>query len=222
MVLSQRQSRPQALLPQLDIARILGMAGAIAINATALMLLMVPIAAPPLPVEVEEPTVQPIFVAPEPIVIPQPPPPIPVQQPVRSERRQDTTPVPLPQVADPPVLVEDGELPPPQVTETVIDPPPMSNPLPNARLQYASAPAPAYPRDAMSKGLEGTVVLKVLVDVDGTPISVEIERSSGHFKLDDAAKRQVLRKWKFKPAIVDGRATQVYGIIPVSFSLTRE
>ena len=69
-------------------------------------------------------------------------------------------------------------------------------------------------------GKEGTVVLKVLVDVDGKPLSVEIERSSGHRKLDDAARRQVLRKWMFRPAIRDGQALQVYGIVPVSFSLS--
>jgi periplasmic protein TonB len=64
------------------------------------------------------------------------------------------------------------------------------------------------------------VVLKVLVDVDGKPLSVEIERSSGNRKLDDTARRQVLRKWMFRPAIRDGVAVQVYGLVPVNFTLS--
>ena len=71
----------------------------------------------------------------------------------------------------------------------------------------------------MLDGIEGTVLLKVLVDVDGKPLSVEIERSSGNRRLDDAARRQVLRKWMFRPAIRDGQAIQVFGMVPVSFSL---
>jgi protein TonB len=66
------------------------------------------------------------------------------------------------------------------------------------------------------------VYLKVLVGVDGKPLSVEIHRSSGHRKLDDAAKRQVLKRWKFKPAMHNGQAIQVYGIVPVDFSLSRQ
>ena len=106
--------------------------------------------------------------------------------------------------------------------ESKIDPPPPTGPLTTESLQYALAPPPSYPREALMAGAEGTVVLKVLVDVDGTPLEVEIQRSSGNRRLDDAAKRQVLRKWKFRPAIRDGRAIQVYGLVPVNFTLSRQ
>jgi protein TonB len=71
----------------------------------------------------------------------------------------------------------------------------------------------------MSTGQQGTVLLRVLVDVDGMPLDVEIKRSSGFARLDNAARQQVLKKWKFRPAIRDGQAIQVYGIVPVTFRL---
>jgi periplasmic protein TonB len=132
---------------------------------------------------------------------------------------------PVPQPAyDQDVIVPDGT---DYVPPTLADPMPdlgptlpNPDPLPSTRLEYASAPAPTYPREALLNGIQGTVVLKVLVDVDGKPLSVEIERSSGNRRLDDAARRQVLRKWMFRPAIRDGQAVQVYGIVPVNFTLS--
>jgi protein TonB len=66
---------------------------------------------------------------------------------------------------------------------------------------------------------EGTVMLRVLVDVDGGPLEVTIEVSSGNRELDRAARAQVLKSWKFQPAMQDGRAVQAYGRVPVNFSL---
>ena len=130
-------------------------------------------------------------------------------------------PQPMP---DQEVIVPDGtDYAPPTLADPMPDIGPAlpnPDPLPSTRLEYASAPAPTYPREALLNGIQGTVVLKVLVDVDGKPLSVEIERSSGNRRLDDAARRQVLRKWMFRPAIRDGRAVQVYGIVPVNFTLS--
>jgi protein TonB len=206
-------------------SRVLGMAGAIALNIAALMLLLVPMSAPIAVAKEEAPIFQLDLPKPKP---PEPPPvqkvspPKPHPQPVPSLQR------PLPAVVPPPpVLFETAtemSLPPPTNVGTEvakIDVPPVG-PLASEHLQYADAPAPSYPREALMAGIEGTVVLKVLVDVDGTPLSVDIERSSGNRRLDDAAKRQVLRKWKFRPAIRDGQAIQVYGLVPVSFSLSRQ
>lgn len=229
MVLIQRHSNAHGLhdaIARIQPARVLGIAGAITLNATALMLLLVPVSAPTAIQQIQEKIPIYIIEAKEPPPIQ--PPVIPVQQPVRNTTtptqpiRTQTPPQTIAQTEEP--VVDGG-------TEYVptADPlpdtgpigPPDPGPQPSTRLEYASAPAPSYPPDAMARELEGTVTLKVLVDVDGSPLSVEIERSSGHRKLDDAARRQVLRKWKFKPAIKDGQAIQVYGIVPVSFTLTR-
>jgi protein TonB len=66
---------------------------------------------------------------------------------------------------------------------------------------------------------EGTVLLEVLVDVDGRPLRVDVRRSSGHRQLDDAAREQVLARWRFRPAMRDGRAIQAIGLVPVNFML---
>jgi protein TonB len=92
-------------------------------------------------------------------------------------------------------------------------------PLAGAHLEYETAPAPAYPVTAIREALTGTVTLRVLVDVDGRPIDVQIERSSGHRVLDAAARKQVLAKWRFKPAMQDGQRVQAIGLIPVEFNL---
>lgn len=206
-------------------ARIAGMAGAIALNIAALMLLLVPVSAP---IEIAKEEV-PVFTLdipkpkpPEPPPIQKVEPPKPHPQPVQPIQRQQPTVVP-----PPPMVFETASevgLPPPANTGdeiAKIDPPPATGPLTTESLQYALAPPPTYPREALMAGAEGTVVLKVLVDVDGTPLEVEIQRSSGNRRLDDAAKRQVLRKWKFRPAMREGRAIQVYGLVPVNFSLER-
>ncbi len=232
MVLSQHHasmpsSHSQTPYFNLDAGRIAGMAAAMTINIAALMLLLVPVSAPA-PMAQIETEIEQIWVDPK---KPEPTPPPPEE--VEIVQRTTTTPQPqivkqppLPQITESQeIVVPNGTefALPQQTTETAVEEtvgPPNIEPQPTTALEYASAPAPAYPRDAIMNGLQGTVYLKVLVGVDGIPLSVEIQRSSGHRKLDDAAKRQVLRKWKFKPAIKDGRAIEVYGIVPVDFSLS--
>lgn len=229
MVLSQRHSHAQAgglqqAISRIEPTRVLGIAGAIALNLTALMLLMVPVSSPLPAIEAKDDV----------WYLPAPPKPKPVEpeqvqvvrpQPIRDPMPKTVTPPTQTQVVPQDVIVPDGS----EYVEPVETPakpeigptlPSNPDPLPSTRLEYASAPAPTYPREALMGGIEGTVVLKVLVDVDGKPISVEIERSSGNRRLDDAARRQVLRKWMFRPAIRDGQAVQVYGIVPVNFTLS--
>ncbi len=229
MVLTQRHPSAHGLhdaIARIQPARVLGIAGAITLNATALMLLLVPVSPPAMIAEMQE-KIEIQFIEAK-----QPPPPQPPVVEVKKQPVRTTTPTPpvrtQPQTqvqtqSEAPVVDGGTEYVPP--ADPVIDTgpigPPDIGPQPSTRLEYASAPAPAYPPEALARELEGTVMLKVLVDVDGSPLSVEIERSSGHRRLDDAARRQVLRKWKFRPAIKDGQAIQVYGIVPVSFTLTR-
>ena len=107
--------------------------------------------------------------------------------------------------------------------EGTADTTPASNgagpPLPGVTLEYADAPAPTYPRDALREGVEGVVMLQVLVDVDGRPLVVDIQRSSGDRRLDNAARKQVLQHWRFRAAMKDGRAVQAIGLVPIAFNL---
>lgn len=232
MVLSQRHSplpRAQTAPLSLDIGRIAGMAAAMTLNIAALMLLLVPVSAPMPTTRIDSETPPPVWVERK---KPQPKPDEPITvrvvQPTTRPKpeivRQPPTPQPVATQTD--IAVPEGneyvEPQPvgPQVDTTEVATP--TGPQAASSLEYALAPPPAYPRDALMDGLQGTVYLKVLVDVDGKPLSVEIQRSSGHRKLDDAAKRQVLKKWKFRPAMQNGQAIQVYGIVPVHFSLERQ
>ena len=86
-------------------------------------------------------------------------------------------------------------------------------------LQYAAAPPPAYPTAARRMHLEGTVLLEVLVDTNGRPLRVDVRQGSGHRQLDEAARDQVLARWRFQPAMRDGRAVQAIGLVPVTFTL---
>lgn len=88
-------------------------------------------------------------------------------------------------------------------------------------LAYIDAPIPDYPRIAMRKGWEGTVLLRVRVDARGRPVSVEVVRSSGHRVLDEAARRAVSTRWSFRPALRDGMPVEAVGTVPVAFSLGR-
>ncbi|HVQ33928.1 MAG TPA: energy transducer TonB, partial [Lysobacter sp.] len=45
---------------------------------------------------------------------------------------------------------------------------------------------PPYPPEAMRRRIEGTVLLRVLVDVDGRPLDAWVETSSGNRALDEA------------------------------------
>lgn len=89
----------------------------------------------------------------------------------------------------------------------------------NATIAYETATPPAYPAQALRAGIQGTVLLKVLVDPAGKPLQVMIERSSGSRVLDDAARRHVLAAWRFHPAIRDGHAIEAWAVVPVRFNL---
>lgn len=127
----------------------------------------------------------------------------------------------------PAVLVADGseaavapEVPAADTTQPVAgDIVDIAPPVQGVSLQYAAAPPPSYPAAARRMRFEGTVLLAVLVDTNGRPLRVEVRQSSGHRQLDDAARDQVLARWRFQPAMRAGRAIQAIGLVPVDFRL---
>lgn len=100
--------------------------------------------------------------------------------------------------------------------------PPPSAPAARTSASIASYAAtnrkPPYPRLSRSSGEQGTVVLKVLVQADGTVGALEIARSSGYPLLDQSATSTV-RTWRFNPATVDGRPVSEWYQIPIPFTL---
>ncbi len=210
-----------------DPARVLAIVMAIALHLLALLLLLIPVAtyrpdtAPATPRT--EPWVQKVQIVPP----PRPPETVPVTQPRTPLLLPQTLPRTVPRTPAPVIdaIVTEHALPASDTgatddTTTAIDTgPAIAAPLAVASLAYVRAPAPPYPRDALRAGAQGTVLLKVLVGTDGSPLEVAVERSSGNRSLDREAVRQVRQHWRFQPAMHDGRVVRAYGMVPIVFSL---
>jgi protein TonB len=67
---------------------------------------------------------------------------------------------------------------------------------------------------------EGTVILLILVGIDGSPKDVKVEKSSGYRELDRAAVEQVQRRWKFNPEVKNGKKVEGYARVPITFNLS--
>src|SRR5687767_10333315 len=74
-----------------------------------------------------------------------------------------------------------------------------------------------YPPEALDQGIEGRVVVSVLVAADGTVKEAKIVRSA-HPLLVDAAMAYV-KVMRFAPAVRNGTAVEVWHPIDVPFSL---
>lgn len=88
----------------------------------------------------------------------------------------------------------------------------------DARPGYDDNPLPSYPLAARRRGVEGTVSLRVSVDVAGHPRSVVVVASSGSDMLDETAQKAV-RNWRFTPARRGGVAVAADIIVPIRFQL---
>lgn len=108
--------------------------------------------------------------------------------------------------------------PPPMVTTTAIAEPGASVIAPPVveSVEYVRAPAPVYPSESSRRRERGTVLLRVLVDAMGRPAQVQLERSSGFSRLDDAARAAVQRAL-FRPYEVNGVAQPAQVLIPIEF-----
>ncbi|MCX7757811.1 MAG: energy transducer TonB [candidate division WOR-3 bacterium] len=84
--------------------------------------------------------------------------------------------------------------------------------------QPVNIPKPNYPELAKQAGIEGDVVVKALVDVDGRIIEVEIQKSSGNTSLDQAA-LEAARNAVFTPAKQRDQYVRVWVSIPFKFRL---
>ena len=76
--------------------------------------------------------------------------------------------------------------------------------------------APVYP--AAAKSMRTTGIVKVEVTVDETGEVAEVQKTSGPTLLQAAAK-DAIRKWKFKPFTRDGQPVKATGFVNFNFSL---
>lgn len=83
---------------------------------------------------------------------------------------------------------------------------------------YLDNPPPAYPTLSRRLGEDGRVLLRVFVTPDGRAREVRIERSSGHARLDRAA-REAVSRWRFVPAMRAEEPVAAWVLVPISFAL---
>lgn len=72
-----------------------------------------------------------------------------------------------------------------------------------------------YPDSAKKNKIEGTVVLKAIIDKNGNPVDVEVIKGIGH-GCDEAAVKAVL-KAKFKPGVLNLKPGTQIEIIPYRY-----
>ncbi|HEL2980405.1 TPA: TonB family protein [Stenotrophomonas maltophilia] len=205
--------------PHLDPARVAAWSAAIALHLLAFLLLLIPATYQALQVPRDKTTVRLI----EKITPPPTPPVLEEAEVVARVQPKPQAQHVTPPLSAPTATVEEAlgiALPaadpaPPQLAPSID----ASTPQDGAQLQYRSAPPPTYPVQALRNHEQGTVLLRVEVDNTGQPVVVSIERSSGSRSLDQAARQQVLRHWRFEPAQRDGMAVPAIGMVPVQFSL---
>jgi protein TonB len=77
---------------------------------------------------------------------------------------------------------------------------------------------PEYPEESRIAQEQGVVILRVEVTAAGEPASVSMLKSSGFFRLDQAARRAV-QHWKFHPGTTAGIPVPSEADVPVHFKL---
>jgi len=75
---------------------------------------------------------------------------------------------------------------------------------------------PDYPQEAKAAGREGMVVLKIVVQADGTVGKVDVMRGEEPFL---SAAIQAVKAWTYEPARYQGKPIAVYRIIQMPFRL---
>jgi protein TonB len=160
-----------------------------------------------------------------------------IKQPIETKIVEEAKPPPPPEAppppppklaAPPPPFIPPPEVqiavtPPPQATITAVTttpppapvaitpaPPPVAHtPVRMAPVIDAahSCPKPPYPMATRRNEETGTVTLKFLIGVDGQVLKSEVESTSGHARLDEAAKN-ALSQCRFKPGSIDGKPEQ--------------
>lgn len=172
-----------------------------------------------------KPVIQPPPPPPPPKVLEKPKPPVPKAVPLKPKPK--VKPKIVEKTVEPPPILQPAPVveskapvssqpappapaPKPPVEEKVTEP--------KAGASYLHNPAPEYPEAAMDRGLEGKVLMKVHVQPNGKPDTINVTKSSGHSMLDDAAVRTV-KQWSFVPAMRGKTPIAGWVTVPITFNL---
>ncbi|MDP1605285.1 MAG: energy transducer TonB [Rhodocyclaceae bacterium] len=178
-----------------------------------------------LPAALNELTVH-LIRPPEEVKPPKPPPsplpvekrPVPVQQPVQLAA-PEASPAPPSMIAVPPAPTFIAPLVPiAPIASPPAPPAPVQTVQPRFDADYLDNPKPSYPALSRRMGEEGRVVLRVHVRESGIPDEVQVHKSSGAQRLDQAA-QDTVRRWKFIPARRGTEAVAAWVLVPIVFTL---
>lgn len=76
--------------------------------------------------------------------------------------------------------------------------------------------SPEYPEEARARGVEGQVILKIVIAESGEVTRIEVLRGEEPFA---SAAIAAVRTWRYSPALVDGQPAPVFRIVKVPFRL---
>lgn len=142
----------------------------------------------------------------EPKVVEQAPPPVetppPAQQ--QAEAPKEETPPPVQQAPAQPT-VNEGDL--VALDADVIKP------------EVVSKVNPSYPPVAAAKKIEGTVILSILISENGSVVDTKVLRGAGGPAGLNEAAQAAVKKWKFRPAVKQGKRVKVWMTYPIVFKL---
>jgi protein TonB len=162
--------------------------------------------------------------------------PPPIETKILDEVKNDEEPPPPPpppqlDIPPPPFIpppeINIASAPPPvnTITATTVAPPPQAPvaaapraPVVNKApvVKAKACKEPEYPAVSERLGEAGSVVLQLLVGIDGKVTDSKVETSSGFERLDKAA-QQALSRCKFVPGEVDGQAAPAWAQLKYTF-----
>lgn len=143
----------------------------------------------------------------------------------------DFKPPPVVAIA-PEVSIDLAQAPPPAATTAITNtppkppapvvvaaPPPPPPPSPAVATTSHAVTADDYPPVSLRLQEQGTVAVRFVIGTTGAVSDCNVATSSGKPRLDDAACKMVVRRWKYKPATQDGKPVQVQQTANVIFQL---
>lgn len=105
-------------------------------------------------------------------------------------------------------------------------PPPPPPPAPQLRAELwpesamISKTEPEYTEEARRAGIEGTVMLSVIVDEEGRPVSMRVIDSAPKPTGLEESALEAIKNWRFQPRILNGQPVAVHLTVQVNFRLT--
>lgn len=92
----------------------------------------------------------------------------------------------------------------------------------NRPMQLVGGSGPVYPAEAKAKGIEGVVVVRYGVALDGRVVNARVDSAEPAGVFEKAALTAV-RSWRYRPALRDGEPVALENVIStVRFKLDSE